>query len=163
MEELQHNSQAIVTQLNDTIWALNREGISFTAISDRFKIFLQKIQPSYQHMNISVQENIEQDTLFSPANALHLFRIMQEAVNNAARHSQCCNLTINMECHFNWKTTITDDGIGMLSESGHREGNGLRNMKRRAEEAGWKIAWENNPPHGTSVTIFSKPPGPTIN
>ena len=81
--ELQHNSQAIITQLNDTIWTLNREAISLTSISDRFKIFLQKIQPSYQQIIFSVNESIAADANLSPVNALHLFRIMQEAVKNA--------------------------------------------------------------------------------
>jgi signal transduction histidine kinase len=156
VSELQSNSQAIVTQLNDTIWALNREAISLTSVSDRFKIFLQKISPSYQQLTISVNESIEKDISFSPINALHLFRIMQEAVNNSARHSDCGKITISIESSSYWYVAIADDGIGIGGENGKSNGNGIRNMKLRASEAEWDITWENNIPHGMIVRINPK-------
>jgi ligand-binding sensor domain-containing protein/two-component sensor histidine kinase len=157
--ELQSNSQAIVTQLNDTIWALNREAISLTSVSDRFKIFLQKISPSYQQVNISVNESIEKDISLSPINALHLFRIMQEAVNNSARHSDCRHITISIESGSRWYVAIADDGVGITGEKGKSNGNGIRNMKLRAAEAEWDIKWEDNIPHGMIVRINPKPTG----
>jgi len=153
IEELQSNSQAIVTQLNDTIWALNREAISLTAISDRFKVFLQKIQPSYQQINVIIHESIHKDAYLSPANALHLFRIMQEAVNNAARHSKCTYINIIIESNDNWRVVIKDDGLGINDDDRKTSGNGLRNMRQRATEAGWEIKWEDEEPHGTRLTI----------
>ena len=159
MEELQHNSQAIVTQLNDTIWALNREAISLTAISDRFKIFLQKIQPSYQQIIFSIHEAIVIDINLSPANALHLFRIMQEAVNNAVRHSNCDHINISIESNSICEINITDDGDGIKNEAKKSSGNGLKNIKLRATEAGWDIKWEDQKPHGTKFLIGLKPDG----
>jgi len=153
IEELQSNSQAIVTQLNDTIWALNREAISLTAISDRFKVFLQKIQPSYQHIIIDINESIGKDAFLSPANALHLFRIMQEAVNNAARHSKCTHIHILIESDVSWCVTIKDDGVGIKGDDRKTSGNGLRNMRLRASEARWDIKWEDEELHGTRLTI----------
>ena len=47
LHQLKDNSQAIINQLNDTIWALNKEAVSLTSVSDRFKLFLQKIKPNY--------------------------------------------------------------------------------------------------------------------
>ena len=151
--ELQQNSQSIVTQLNDTIWALNREAITLTSISDRFKIFLQKIQPSYPSVNISVQESINQDISLSPINALHLFRIMQEAVNNALRHSNCKDVIVSIESDSDWSVNIIDDGKGM-NEHKSRSGNGLRNMQQRAAEAGWNINWIEEKPKGTRLQII---------
>ena len=159
MEELQHNSQAIVTQLNDTIWALNREEISLTAISDRFKIFLQKIQPSYQQIIFSIHEAIVTDVNLSPGNALHLFRIMQEAVNNAARHSNCNHINISIESNSICLVSITDDGDGIKNETKKSSGNGLKNIKLRASEAGWDIKWEDQKPHGTKFLIGLKAEG----
>ncbi len=37
VQGLHSNSQAIISQLNDTIWVLNKEALSLTAISDRLK------------------------------------------------------------------------------------------------------------------------------
>jgi len=153
LSELQNNSQSIITQLHDTIWALNREAIPLTSISDRFKIFVQKIRPTYPGIDISVKESIETDPYLSPANALHLFRIMQEGLNNALRHSNCQTVIILVESNIHWKVCIIDDGTGIVEKSKNGTGNGLRNMKQRATEAGWNIQWLDERPNGTRLFI----------
>jgi signal transduction histidine kinase len=154
--QLKNNSQSIITQLNDTIWALNKEAISLTAVSDRFKIFLQKIQPNYPDIHITVEENILNDQTLSPANALHLFRIMQESVNNALRHSECSNVIVQINSGDAWNVIIKDDGKGFtgLNEKPVK-GNGLKNIQSRGEETGWKIHWKSAYPKGTELTISS--------
>lgn len=157
LRELRNNSQAIVSQLNDTIWALKKDTLSLTAISDRVKIFIQRIQNSYTAITINVIEEIQKDLLLSPAQAFHLFRIVQEATNNALKHSRGKNIDIIIESeNKTWTVTVADDGTGILQQSEY--GNGLRNMKERAKEAGWSIAWNSEPGKGTKVII-----SPTIN
>ncbi|MEI9809577.1 MAG: hypothetical protein WDO16_17855 [Bacteroidota bacterium] len=85
LQELRNNSQAIVSQLGDTIWALKKDALSLTAISDRLKVFIQRIQPSYPDVTIDVMEKIETDHLLPPSQAFHLFQISQEAINNAIK------------------------------------------------------------------------------
>jgi signal transduction histidine kinase len=155
LHRLQNNSQSIINQLNNTIWALNKEAISLTAISDRFKIFLQKIQPNYSQVDIAIKETIVHDHTLSPSNALHLFRIMQEAVNNALRHSKCQNILIQISSSESWKICIKDDGEGIPDiDKKLITGNGLRNIKLRCAEAGWIVAWQNAIPNGTELVIY---------
>jgi signal transduction histidine kinase len=73
MQELRNNSQAIVSQLSDTIWVLKKNALSLTAISDRLKVFIQRIQPSYPAVTIDVIEKIETDHLLPPSQAFHLY------------------------------------------------------------------------------------------
>ncbi|NJO24776.1 MAG: tetratricopeptide repeat protein [Bacteroidia bacterium] len=154
LQELRNNSQAIVSQLSDTIWALKKDALSLTAISDRLKIFIQRIQPGYPHISIDVTEDIETDFLLPPSQAFHLFRIMQEAINNAVRHSGCSNVSVLIESTGQWKICIKDNGKGIaesnISKTG---GNGIGNMKSRAHDAGWKIEWLRNGAGGTNVAI----------
>ena len=154
LTELQNNSESIITQLHDTIWALNREAIALTSISDRFKIFIQKIRPTYPSIDINVKESITTDTALSPAHALHLFRIMQEGVNNAVRHSNCKNIVVFIESNSGWVISIIDDGTGINDTIKSNPGNGLRNMRQRATEAGWNIKWVNET-KGTRLKIIS--------
>ncbi|MBS1745237.1 MAG: hypothetical protein JST21_03590 [Bacteroidetes bacterium] len=151
LHQLKDNSQSIITQLHDTIWTLNKKEISLTSISDHFKIFLQKIQPNYPDIQILIQEEILNDQTLSPSNVLHLFRIMQECVSNALRHSGCSTINIKISSNETWSVVISDNGKG-FSKDKMINGNGLKNIKWRGEEAGWKITW-NKVSEGTTITI----------
>ncbi len=154
MQELRHNSLAIVSQLSDTIWVLNKNALSLTSISDRLKTFINRVQPSFPAIAIHIGEDIGHDHLLPPSQAYHLFQIVQEAVNNALRHSQCRHIDIFMESkETSWRVSIADDGKGMQLADNKRGGNGLTNMKSRADESGWLISWSNADPQGTVVTI----------
>ena len=125
-------------------------------MSDRFKVFLQKIHPNYPGIQISIEENILHDEKLSPTNALHLFRIMQEAVNNALRHSRCTEIFINIISDEHWKIIIRDDGIGMKDiHATINGGNGLQNIQLRSKEAGWQVSWEDASPKGTEFIIYT--------
>ncbi len=155
--ELRNNSQSIVSQLNDTIWALKKETLSLTAISDRIKIFVQRIQPSYPDVIIDIKENIVNDFRLPPIQAFHLFRIVQEAINNALKHSGCKRILIGITAEHDWYVIINDDGNGMIPRKmkTSRTGNGLPNMEARALESGWDIHWKAEPGVGTKVIIES--------
>jgi len=153
-EELKANSQAIVSQLNDTIWVLTKEVLALTAISDRLKVFILRLQNSYPNVQIDVKENIQTDRLLPPMQAFHLFKILQEAIINALKHSNGDSVTITIESDIDWKITIEDNGKGLPGKPNPTSGgNGLYNMKNRAKAAGWNIDWQSSSSGGTKVTI----------
>jgi signal transduction histidine kinase len=155
LHQLRQNTQAIVTQLSDTIWALKKDTQSLTAISDRIKVFVQSLLPNYPGITIDVIEEINYDFLLPPAQAYNLFQIVKEAVINALRHSGCTKITVHLAAKDNWMIRIIDDGCGFISDlallSG--KGYGLNNMKQRSTESGWKITWQKAH-KGTVVQIM---------
>lgn len=154
LQELRNNSQSIVSQLGDTIWALKKDSLSLTAISDRIKVFIQQIQSSHPEVVIDVVEKITNDHLLSPSQAFHLFRIVQEAINNSLKHSNCKQLVVLIEGASQWKISINDNGKGMIHKEVHNNGDGLVNMRTRSQESGWVIEWKPNQPQGTSVVVW---------
>jgi signal transduction histidine kinase len=155
LQELNKNSRSIVSQLGDTIWALNRDNLTLTAISDRIKLFLKQLGKSHSAIEMIVLEDMIQDIELKSTHAFHLFRIIQEAVTNAVKHSETDRLEINFEENQGWKVEIKDFGKGTSGENEviKPDGNGLRNMRTRAGMAGWNITWSDNNPRGTIVTI----------
>jgi signal transduction histidine kinase len=80
-----------------------------------------------------------------------LFRIIQEALQNAIKHSEAQNILIEIETQAeNIIVTITDDGKGFKTISS--DGLGIRNMKHRTKQLGGNITW-NIPANGSSITI----------
>ena len=156
LQQLKGNAQSIVSQLSDSIWAIKKDALSLTAISDRIKIVIQRTQSNYPEVTFDITENIEKDPLLSPAQAFDLFRIMQEAINNALRHSKCSHINIFIESGEHWEIIIEDNGKGITQQKITTEGgNGLTNMQARARQAACKILWQQNITGGTSVIISS--------
>ncbi|MGB5029666.1 MAG: ATP-binding protein, partial [Chitinophagaceae bacterium] len=142
--ELNNNSNAIISELNDTIWVLKKEALSLTAISDRIKVFISRIQKSYPDLHIEVEEQVKTDHQLPSSQAFHLYRVLQEAINNALKHSKGKNIAVKISGDTNWSVSVADDGDGIDLSKGDAGdgGNGLNNMKERCKEAGWVISWE---------------------
>jgi len=155
LQELHNNSKAIVSQLDDTIWALNKDTLTLTAISDRLKIFARRLKPSYPNIDIDIEEKIMNDVSLPPTQAFHLFQVIQEAVVNALKHSGAKQVKVLLESDDSWRISIVDNGSGLKKDRPSKGfgGNGLSNMKNRSKMAGWKLTWESAFPGGTRVMI----------
>lgn len=86
---------------------------------------------------------------------IHLFRIAQEALNNAVKHAGAKNLWMRLE-HAGETTTllVKDDGIGCLQSTvnGPAHGLGLSSMRQRAELNGGELKFHSDPGRGTTIT-----------
>ncbi|WP_416441719.1 ATP-binding protein [Phnomibacter sp. MR] len=152
--ELKSNSNAIISQLNDTIWALKKDALLLTAISDRLKNFIHQLQRSYPTIQIEVTEEIAADIELPASQAFHLYRMLQEAINNALKHSKGTLVQVHIKAAKSWEARVTDNGVGMPANSKPDLGGyGLPGMQQRSKEAGWHVAWISLPEGGTQVLI----------
>jgi signal transduction histidine kinase len=72
-----------------------------------------------------------------PATGIHLYRIAQEAVINAAKHANARQILLSLSSVDGRLTLmIRDDGAGIAMTSGNPEGMGLRIMEYRARMIG---------------------------
>jgi signal transduction histidine kinase len=89
--------------------------------------------------------------------ALNLYRITQEAVNNAIRHGGARYLTISLslEKENMLVLSICDDGCGFRSEVNHDEtpGMGIKIMLYRAKQLGAKLKFLPRAEGGTEVCL----------
>ena len=154
LRELRSNALAIVSQLADSIWALKKDALPLTAISDRVKVFISRIQKSYPDTQITVEEGIRMDHILPTSQAFHLYRILQEAISNALRHSQASHIRVIFTGDDDaWEVSVFDNGIGINEPGNAGAGNGVTNMKERSREAGWTITWSRIPAGGTRVHV----------
>ena len=157
LQELRVDSQSIVSELADTIWVLKKNALPVTAISDRLKNLLQRLQRSYPDIQIEVEEDIITDIILSPSQAFHLFHIVSEAVNNAVKHSSGNQVFVKIFSDNNWRFCIEDNGCGYPDNTKKDAGNGIANMKARSKEMCWNISWQTITPRGTKVCISNTP------
>jgi signal transduction histidine kinase len=84
--------------------------------------------------------------------ATHLYRIAQEAVNNAAKHGQARHVVLGLTPGQHSTTlTIHDDGIGFQEGANKPTGMGLRIMHYRASMIGASLAIHSDASSGTTV------------
>jgi signal transduction histidine kinase len=85
--------------------------------------------------------------------AVHIYRVLQEALNNVARHSGSKKARVRL--HFapaSLELDVADNGSG-FAESPARRGLGLVAMRERAELLGGRIRFEAAPGGGTIVKL----------
>jgi PAS domain S-box-containing protein len=84
--------------------------------------------------------------------AMHLYRLSQEAVTNAVKHSRGRNILISLADDGDVVTlTIADDGRGFPNAREPSAGTGLRIMRYRAELIGATLSVGRAQPQGTIV------------
>ncbi|MEE1885365.1 sensor histidine kinase [Pedobacter flavus] len=147
-----------IQELRDTIWAMNKSGITIKDLQSRIANFIEKAKHSYPNIRISLitDKNITDDTVFTGLQGLNIFRIVQEATNNALKYAQAEQIEIRISkeddnIHFQ----ITDNGKGFV-EKDVEAGNGLLNMRKRASELGDELALSSSAGSGTSVSFGVK-------
>ncbi len=87
--------------------------------------------------------------------AMHLKRILNEAVVNVIKHANATTIDIAFICTgSDIRMTIDDDGIGLLG--GEEDLNGINSMKKRASRMGADIDWQTNEKGGCKVVLDLK-------
>ena len=83
-----------------------------------------------------------------------LYRIAQEALNNALRHARARTVTVHLRRDGNQVVLeVVDDGCGFDSETTHEGGMGLGSMRERAAEIGGEFQIRSAPGAGTTVRV----------
>jgi signal transduction histidine kinase len=91
----------------------------------------------------------------TPAAATHLYRIAQEAVGNAIKHSHAHEISILLdESDSGIRLVISDDGDGFPDPLPDNGGMGLRIMADRAKMIGGRFIVERNPDHGMELSCL---------
>jgi len=92
-------------------------------------------------------------SLKNPDTGMHLYRIAQEAVNNAVKHGNARKITIALDQSADsLRLTVADDGKGMGLSHGGPRGMGLDSMRYRARVLGGQLKIDSQPGEGTIVS-----------
>jgi signal transduction histidine kinase len=101
---------------------------------------------------ITPEIRVQGERILSLETEQTLFRIIQEALANVARHSQATHVEILLTYNTSVvRLTIDDNGQGFEAD-GKDRGLGLRSMQERAESLGGKLIIESRPGQGTRLT-----------
>jgi two-component system, NarL family, sensor histidine kinase UhpB len=153
LEHISSNSKEMVQKMSDIVWAINPENDSFGRIMTKLQAMAMNLCAG---KNIRLQTNIDKNILdehpeMNDRKNLYLF--VKEALNNAVKYSSGKNLCFSLKKRDDTIIAeITDDGKGFdpIANAG---GNGLNNMRIRAQELNGVFTLDSCPGKGTVVRL----------
>lgn len=143
-------SRESVASMSDIVWAVNPARDSLGDVVRRMRlhaeetalardITLEFVAPDEELLKVDL--HVRRD----------LYLIFKEAVNNAARHSGCTRLSVTLtHARETLVLVVQDNGHGFDASISH-DGNGLVNMRRRAEAHGGRLDIKSKAQTGTTV------------
>ncbi len=146
---------ATIYDLRDTIWAMNKADISVQDLHLRISNFIEKAKKASekQQFRFKISGEIDPSFKFSSVEGMNIYRIIQEAVNNAIKYSNANMIDVNIsEEQDKIVFEIFDNGQGFDVNS-FADGNGLNNMKKRASEISSEININSEINKGTRVRL----------
>ncbi len=103
-------------------------------------------------IELSFLTNLDNDRL-SPTLEKHLFRIVQEAINNIIKHSKATKATIQLMKHADLIIlTIEDNGVGFNSQA-VKSKFGLNSIKSRSSLMNGNFSFDSKPGEGTTLIV----------
>jgi two-component system, LuxR family, sensor kinase FixL len=130
-------ARQIANGLNEAVAqvrALSRGMMPIQIYADGFMISLQEITETIeQQSNIPIKLQIDDVVLlFDDATATHLYRIVQESLNNAVKHAGASQINVSLRIEQDHGLLeIVDNGVGIPADIDQSSGLGLNIMKHR--------------------------------
>ncbi|MFD2725385.1 sensor histidine kinase [Hyunsoonleella rubra] len=144
-----------IYELRDTIWAMNKNKISLDDLQMRISNFVEKANTHSEktEFSFSVDNSISKDIKFGAIKGMNIYRIIQEAINNAFKYAEAKQVSVSISnAGESIKIQICDDGKGFDLQA-VENGNGLNNIKKRAKEIGATVNIESKVDKGTNIHL----------
>jgi len=152
------SSRSSVSAMQDMIWTIQPKNDSIQEVVYRMREFAY---PLAELKNIKLTLNVEEDMqklLLSMDARKNIYLIFKEALNNSFKYASASHITINItKQHHRLILEVRDDGEGFDLWNAST-GNGIKNMRKRAEQIGGKLVVKSRKGSGTEI-LFSCPVG----
>jgi ligand-binding sensor domain-containing protein/signal transduction histidine kinase len=154
MERVGSIARELSQSMSDVVWSINPQHDSGEALQRRLSVFAHEIcRAKNIALNFEVSKQLAGMKLH-PELRRSLLLIVKEALHNAVKYSGSPSVSVKIELKDrNIVAAIVDCGKGFEANSSS-PGNGLNNMRSRAEKLGGACEIISAPGQGTRVTAM---------
>jgi two-component system, sensor histidine kinase LadS len=155
LDEMSESAKMAILNLRETIWALHQDTISVEAFADKFKAYAQAQVRFREGIKLVFKEDLAQEKTLTSTQALNLYRICQEALNNCLKYAEASQISLHFSVNTEgvFKIILSDNGIGFDTKKVNGESYGLNNISYRTQEIGGQLNIESVEKKGTSLRI----------
>ena len=154
LDQLSEAARALVTGLDEIVWAVNPKYDSVSSLASYFALFSQRfLNLAGIACRFDAAKNLEDHPL--DARLRHsIFLAFKEALNNVVRHSRATEVQLKIDVISNeLMISITDNGGGFAVNSDSPGSDGIAGMQHRMEGLGGRCVINSNLGSGTTVKI----------
>jgi len=164
LNQISDNSSQLYNGTKDFIWAIDPQQETLYELMIRLKDFGDDL---YGRTNIKFEVNGVDEKLQAATLDIdwkrHLALIFKEGMNNSLKHSNGDMVQLNSRIiGREIEIVLTDDGNGFADDSVSK-GNGLKNMRNRAEKLKSSLIIDTTPGKGTKISFMGKFPVKSVN
>lgn len=157
IEKVGDEARITIGLLRETIWAIQQDSFTLAEFASKLQQHLERniSQPTTYKLDFEQSELAKAQTI-NANQALNLFRIFQEAIQNITKHAQATEVNVGLDfTQSKLILSIGDNGLGMDLESAKAKINhyGLTNMQARATEIGGEMKIESELGKGTVIQV----------
>jgi two-component system, NarL family, sensor histidine kinase UhpB len=156
LDKIGNNARTIVNAMSDIVWVINPDNDLNGNLIRRMRNHVKELCND-RNIECLFEANDEvKDLRLNMQQRKNLYFIFKEALHNALKYAGCSKIDVGLlQTNHEIQLVVKDNGKGFdLKEVS--EGNGLTNMKRRAEEINAILNLEANPNNGTSISLKLK-------
>ncbi len=139
------------SDLRDVVWIINPG-------QDRLGDLVLRMRETADRMLAGIPHRFSRDGMVDSASAPMEFKrqillMLKEALHNIVRHARATDVAISVSVQGAFlQITVRDNGIG-FDRSNSSNGNGLKNMERRAHAIGGNLSVQSTLGEGTTVEL----------
>ena len=154
-EHLSHIEESLgqaTSGLRDMVWVLDDPDDTLQGIADRLRKFAMPVALA-KDIRLDWEVEEESPRVISKKEKQNLFMIGKEAINNAIKYSDCKTIRVSLRQHrHNISLVVQDDGKGFDVSAGPA-GNGLKNIRFRAQQIKYTANILSFPGGGTTIEV----------
>jgi len=152
LEELKGTAQEALREMRLLIFELRPSVVELQGLIPALRARLEAVE---ERAGLQVEMNIDEQLVLSERVQDGLYRIAQEALNNALKHAKANQIILNLMGESSRVVMeIKDDGIGFNPEEAVEGGGlGLDGIIERAELLGAELILDSWPERGTTIRV----------
>lgn len=156
LKNISQSSSRVMEAMDDIVWSINPGNDTMQKVTARMREFAgHTLEAKDIDFVFSVDEEVK-ELRFDMESRKDIFLLFKEAINNIVKYAEADSVKISLELQRKtFIMRIRDDGKGFDTAAplGETRGNGLRNMKARAEALNGELNINSKPGEGTTIEL----------